>query len=245
MPLPTSAVTLVVTPSRWSAAGFETEGFPASRIEVVGHTAAHVPCAREGDLTSRAAGAQVPHGVDTTLFYPPTSPEAKAASRAALFGWGRHDVVLLFVGAITPQKGVPELLGAFARLLESRDLDTLRRADGHAPVVRLVLKGNEALYKGSKHLHTVLARLPSHVTAAVQVGARGPRIVICRHVHMQAAPPSIVTASAKIAHTPTTVPYSTCLTHCRSRRWAICTALWTCLSHRTRWRCVVTSAAPA
>ena len=126
-------------------------------------------------LLSQRVSAQVPHGVDTSLFYPPTSKERKAAARAAQFGWGLTDIVVLFVGAITRQKGVPELVRAFARLVDAPSLAQLEDR-GQVPVVRLVLKGNEALYKGSRLLQELLAQLPPHVSAVVEVRAGRGRV---------------------------------------------------------------------
>jgi glycosyltransferase involved in cell wall biosynthesis len=81
----------VVTPSRWSALGYERFGFAPERIHVV------------------------PHGIDPEVLRPDAA--ARNATRETL---GLRDAfVYLSVGAMTGNKGLDVLLAAFARVAET------------------------------------------------------------------------------------------------------------------------------
>jgi glycosyltransferase involved in cell wall biosynthesis len=107
----------LITPSEWSRQGLVRSGAGPGRIRVV------------------------PHGVDTDT-YRPLDREARAAARTRL-GW-RDDFVFLNVGAMTENKGVPQLLQAFARLRQ------------RVPQARLVLKGSDAVFDSRRFLREAL-----------------------------------------------------------------------------------------
>lgn len=103
----------VVTPSRWSAEGFCRFGFRPEQVIVV------------------------PHGIDSGTFHP--MPGIRAPMRKAL-GIGDEDFVFLSVGAMTGNKGIDVLVGAFAEV--SRVM----------PNARLALKGADLLYRSKDRL---------------------------------------------------------------------------------------------
>ncbi len=107
----------LITPSKWSRQGLIRSGGDAGRIRVV------------------------PHGVDTDS-YRPLDAQARAAARARL-GW-QDDFVFLNVGAMTENKGVPQLLRAFARVRQ------------RVPAARLVLKGSDAVFDSRRFLREAL-----------------------------------------------------------------------------------------
>ena len=80
----------IVTPSRWSRAGFLNAGFEDARVHVV------------------------PHGIDPARFHP-IDRGTRAAVRARL-GLPEDAWAVLSVGAMTANKGVDVLVLAFARL---------------------------------------------------------------------------------------------------------------------------------
>ena len=122
----------LVTPSRWSREGLQANGF--------------------GDA------AVVPHGVDTTLFHPPSAAE-REAQRSAL-GLREHEVAFLNVSAMSFNKGVDVLVVAFCRLREK-----FRH-------VVLVLKDQSNLYgAGAKALVDDLARQMPRLLNRDAVGA--------------------------------------------------------------------------
>ncbi len=96
----------IVTPSQWSAEGFRRAGF--ERILVI------------------------PHGVDPMVYKPPSS-QWRAEFRQAL-NFRDDEFVLLNVGAMTQNKGIEDLVTAYAMV---------RRTHPH---VRLVLKDQRLLY---------------------------------------------------------------------------------------------------
>ena len=79
----------VITPSRWSAAGFKTAGFDPERVFII------------------------PHGVDTGIFRP--KPEERDGIRQQLL-LGPDDFVFLAVGAMTGNKGMDLLARAFGEV---------------------------------------------------------------------------------------------------------------------------------
>jgi glycosyltransferase involved in cell wall biosynthesis len=117
----------VVTPSRWAAGAYQRFGFADGRIHVV------------------------PHGVDPAIFRPDEA--ARLVMRRAL-GVERN-FLFACAGAMTWNKGLDVLLGAFARLVDSE------------PDVRLLLKGADALYPSLELVREVLGDLPSRARSAV------------------------------------------------------------------------------
>jgi glycosyltransferase involved in cell wall biosynthesis len=71
-------------------------------------------CTKAGLVAPRVC--QVANAVDVTRFFPP-SPEDRAALRRR-FEFPESGVVLLFVGSLTPRKGVDLLLRAFQKTLD-------------------------------------------------------------------------------------------------------------------------------
>ncbi len=114
----------VVTPSRWTALAYERFGFEPQRVHVV------------------------PHGIDPIIVHPDEA--SRAAIRKAL---GLQDAfVFLSVGAMTPNKGIDLLLGAFAEVAQRE------------PDARLLLKGADDLYPSQDHVRTSLNRLPARTS---------------------------------------------------------------------------------
>lgn len=123
-----SDVTLI-TPSRWSAEGLIHDGADGKRIRIV------------------------PHGVDVALNRP-LSPERRVAVRQRL-GW-KGEFVFLNIGGLSGNKGIPQLLRAFAVVARKH------------PRSRLVLKGLNALYESQEMLRSALAELASHERTVLQ-----------------------------------------------------------------------------
>jgi glycosyltransferase involved in cell wall biosynthesis len=117
----------VVTPSRWAAAAYQRFGFPDERVHVV------------------------PHGIDPAIFRP--DEESRLATRRAL--GAERAFLFVCAGAMTWNKGLDVLLGAFARVIEAE------------PDARLLLKGADALYPSRELVHEVLGDLPSRARSAV------------------------------------------------------------------------------
>lgn len=106
----------IVTPSQWSKTGFITAGFPEDQILVL------------------------PHGIPTQCLFP-VEPELRSLYRQ-LFGFQDDDLVLLNLGALTPNKGVDLLLLAYANLKPTY------------PQLKLVIKDQSNLY--GRHMQDVL-----------------------------------------------------------------------------------------
>ena len=117
-----SAGITVVTPSRWSADGFLRAGFRPENVFIV------------------------PHGVDVDTFRP--MPDIRSAARANL-GFGDDEFVFVTVGAMTGNKGIDLLIGAFAEVCQI------------LPQVRLVLKGMDPLYDSKGRIGRYLQKLPA------------------------------------------------------------------------------------
>jgi glycosyltransferase involved in cell wall biosynthesis len=118
----------IVTPSHWCVPAYERFGIPPARIHVV------------------------PHGIDADVLL--ADAAARAAARAALHVED-HEWVFLSVGAMTPNKGIDLLLGAFARLTATE------------PDVRLVLKGADGLYPSRDLVNAALDELAAGAREAV------------------------------------------------------------------------------
>jgi glycosyltransferase involved in cell wall biosynthesis len=111
----------IVTPSHWCVPAYQRFGIPLSRIHVV------------------------PHGIDPEVLR--ADATSRAAARAALH-IEDHEQVFLSVGAMTPNKGIDLLLGAFARVAASeRD-------------VRLLLKGVDGLFPSRDFVKAALNEIP-------------------------------------------------------------------------------------
>ena len=112
---------MVITPSNWSAAGFLQLGLRADQVVVI------------------------PHGVDTTVYRPDVQNREAARNQLHLGGF-----VFLTVGAMTGNKGVHELLRAFARVAQKYSDTTL------------ILKGADDLYKSRDMLQSCLTNMSVH-----------------------------------------------------------------------------------
>ncbi len=126
----------LVTPSHWSRQGFLRSGADPDRVVVI------------------------PHGIDPALYHP-ISGEQRAALRTQL-GW--NGFVFLTLGAMTPNKGLGQLLKAFALVAQRQ------------PEARLVLKGLKALYPSLKMLEHECAALTPAEVKIVQ-----PRLIWLEH----------------------------------------------------------------
>ena len=112
-----------MTPSGWSAEGFERSGLSSSQIWVV------------------------PHGIDPHIFTPPSSG-ARQAARAAR-GWDESTLVFLNVGMLSHNKGIKELLSAYNDVWKWHRSQCDGETSSAAPVcsaseiqrLKLVLKG--------------------------------------------------------------------------------------------------------
>lgn len=131
--------TVIAACANWSRDGFLRSGAPAKQVVVV------------------------PIGVDTAV-YKPLSPAERADARRAFgllskdaaeppSGPGANDEPFTFlsIGAMTGNKNVPGLLAAFSIIAESR------------PNVRLVLKGNDALYPSDRFFREAVGSMPPQV----------------------------------------------------------------------------------
>jgi len=98
----------IVTPSNWSKVGFLKAGFRDEQVKVI------------------------PHGVDQSIFKP-LEDEVRNQYRNAL-GANRDTFVILSVGAMTANKGIDLLLGAYLQLKPKY------------PQIKLVLKDQSNLY---------------------------------------------------------------------------------------------------
>ncbi len=115
-----------LTPSRFSRQGLVASGCPPEQVHVL------------------------PHGVDTATFRPVSAETQEHLRRALNLDGGPW---LLSVGAMTGNKGIGQLLFAFARLLEQH------------PRAGLMLKGSDDLYNSRQRLEQLLReRLPSEMT---------------------------------------------------------------------------------
>ncbi len=122
-------VSTIITPSNWSREGLIRSGLPAERIHIV------------------------PHGIDPDIFHPPTDDERAALRKA--FGW-ENRFIFLHVSAMTPNKGIPALLGALCQV------------GRQAPRAHLVLKGLDTLYQSTRSLNESLSSLPPGTHDAIR-----------------------------------------------------------------------------
>lgn len=90
----------------------------------------------------RATTTVAPHGVDATVFHPPTAQQSDAA-RALIGGteW------IAFLGTLEPRKNLPALISAYASLAEGRDA-----------IPPLVLAGGEGW---DTHLDAAIGAVPT------------------------------------------------------------------------------------
>jgi glycosyltransferase involved in cell wall biosynthesis len=126
----------IITPSNWSRTGFVASGFDEHRVHVI------------------------PHGVDPTLFWHPAAEE-KLRVRAEL-GIPEDAHVFLSIGAMTVNKGIGQLVAAFA-IHHQRN-----------PQAILLLKGGEQLYGNllGIALKEAAGLVPGRITTAVQRAVR-------------------------------------------------------------------------
>ena len=108
----------IVTPSRWSHDGLILAGADPNRVTII------------------------PHGVDCTIFRPSTTDERRSWRRANQIS--QDSLTFLHVGAMTGNKGVQDLVRAFAIIAQL------------LPDAHLVLKGNDALYDSRRRLERLL-----------------------------------------------------------------------------------------
>jgi glycosyltransferase involved in cell wall biosynthesis len=112
----------IITPSRWSRDGLVNSGADADRIAII------------------------PHGVDPSLFYPLSTADRKALRRK--LGWEGH-FVILNISAMTPNKGIRSLLGAF------------REVAARHQSVRLVLKGLDTWFNSASLIGALADKIPA------------------------------------------------------------------------------------
>ena len=110
----------ITSPSQWSAAPFVARG---------------------------VAPVVIPHGVDAGKFRRLSEAERRAARQA--LGIAPEDFVFMQIGGMSANKGVGEILRAFARLLP------------RYPRIRLVLKGLGNLYASRKQVQDYVAAVPA------------------------------------------------------------------------------------
>jgi glycosyltransferase involved in cell wall biosynthesis len=101
---------VLITPSNWSREGLLRSGADASRLEVV------------------------PHGVDPSVYAPPSAAERHAARAKFGVDPAPGNLVFLHVGGAYGNKGLAMLLRAFAQVLR------------HHPCAQLLVKGLDSLY---------------------------------------------------------------------------------------------------
>ncbi len=142
-------------------------GLPLAKalMRVMLRRAAAVCCiTREHADEARAAGIAadrvhyVPHGVDTTRFRPAEADERRA-QRASL-GWPADQVVVLFLGRLSAEKGVQDLLEAW--------LSMVSPGEAEPPPAHLVIVGPDMtghpLDAGPAARAYAQAHLPGQVT---------------------------------------------------------------------------------
>jgi glycosyltransferase involved in cell wall biosynthesis len=125
----------IVTPSNWSRDGFVESGADPKRVVVV------------------------PHGVDTSLYYPPTSQQRSAARTK--HNIAENEFVFLNIGAMTGNKNVAMLLRSFASVLREH------------PTAKLFLKGIDSLFPSKKLFMTAALQSLNGDDAALAL----PRVV--------------------------------------------------------------------
>lgn len=104
----------LVTPSNWSRDGLIASGADPARVHVV------------------------PHGVDAEVFHPLDDPDRTSLRRE--MGIPDETFVYLHVGAMTGNKGIQDILQAFAIVTQ------------FVPSAHLILKGNDALYSSNDRI---------------------------------------------------------------------------------------------
>jgi glycosyltransferase involved in cell wall biosynthesis len=120
----TQSRTIVITPSNWSREGLVRSGVPSARIHIV------------------------PHGVETSIFHP--AGDLQRTSFRRQMGWADR-FVFLHVGAMSPNKGVPLMLEAFAHIMDQH------------PEAILVLKGLDNIYQSRQRLHAMMDGIPAGI----------------------------------------------------------------------------------
>ena len=110
--------THIVTPSQWSRDGLVLAGADPSRVTII------------------------PHGVDCSIFRPSSAESRQTWRRTNSIP--EDSLTFLHVGAMTGNKGVQDLVRAFAIIVQL------------LPNARLILKGNDALYDSRRRLGLLL-----------------------------------------------------------------------------------------
>jgi glycosyltransferase involved in cell wall biosynthesis len=124
----------VITPSHWSREGLLMSGADPARVVIL------------------------PHGVAPGIFRPLPEPVRQALRRK--LGWEDH-CVFLNVSAMTPNKGLPDLLRAFAHV------------HAHHPETRLMLKGLDSVYDSQRTVRETLGTLLPARAAQSAIGYLG------------------------------------------------------------------------
>lgn len=125
----------IITPSNWSRDGFVLSGADPARVVVV------------------------PHGVDTSLYHPP-SDEQRSRSRAR-HNFSDDEFVFINVGAMSGNKNIAMILRAFASVLREH------------PSAKLFLKGIDAVFPSKKLFMTTALQTLAGDDAALVL----PRVV--------------------------------------------------------------------
>ncbi len=117
-----------ITPSNWSKKGFLHSGCDPDRVHVV------------------------PHGFDPQFFHPPID-EQRSSARSTL---GLTEFTFTTIGALTGNKGITQLLQAFAVVLEKY------------PNTTLMIKGLDAIYPSQQLLMSAGEKLPQSAINRIQ-----------------------------------------------------------------------------
>tara|TARA_B100000315_G_scaffold260333_1_gene320920 strand:+ start:4840 stop:5979 length:1140 start_codon:yes stop_codon:yes gene_type:complete len=131
--------TQILTPSTWSKKGFINSGVDGSRVHVV------------------------PHGVDTSIFHP--DPNIDRPGMRQKLGAGDDNFLFLNIGAMTTNKGIEQLLAAFARHRQSH------------PNAQLILKGQDNLYGSGGKLNKRLVAVAEAEGVAPDIILEGLRYI--------------------------------------------------------------------
>ncbi len=131
--------TQILAPSNWSKQGFVNSGVEESRVHIV------------------------PHGVDTKIFHP--DPGIDRQGMREKLGATDDNFLFLNIGAMTTNKGIEQLLAAFARHRQNN------------PNSLLILKGQDNLYGSGGKLNKRLMAVAESQGVAPEVILEGLRYI--------------------------------------------------------------------